>query len=146
MNEEPENHSADAHPTAEDHPSMDHPSKDDPANIHPNSVQNHLEHGAMNHREIESSSTEDHSGHAMKAEPAGHGAAHIDHTGHEQMFRQKFWVSLLLSIPVLIFSPINPELARLQPSIFPRQPMDHTCFCRDRVPVWWGSLPKNGTP
>lgn len=30
--------------------------------------------------------------------------AHVDHTGHEQMFRQKFWYSLLLSIPVLVFS------------------------------------------
>jgi Cu2+-exporting ATPase len=31
--------------------------------------------------------------------------AHVDHTGHEQMFRQKFWYSLFLSIPVLVFSP-----------------------------------------
>lgn len=31
--------------------------------------------------------------------------AHVDHTGHEQMFRQRFWVSLVLSIPVLVFSP-----------------------------------------
>ena len=35
---------------------------------------------------------------------AGHGA-HVDHTGHEQLFRRRFWVSLLLSIPVLLFSP-----------------------------------------
>ncbi len=33
----------------------------------------------------------------------GH-AAHTDHTGHEQMFRQRFWISLLLSIPVLLLS------------------------------------------
>jgi P-type Cu2+ transporter len=33
----------------------------------------------------------------------GHGA-HVDHAGHEQMFRQRFWVSLLLSIPVLLYS------------------------------------------
>ncbi len=52
-----------------------------------------------------------HSGHSMQAEHgesdkhAGHGAAHTDHTGHEQMFRKKFWISLLLSIPVLLFSP-----------------------------------------
>ena len=39
------------------------------------------------------------------AEPAGHGA-HADHTGHEQMFRQRFWVSLVLSIPVLLYSPM----------------------------------------
>ena len=30
---------------------------------------------------------------------------HADHTGHEQMFRRRFWVSLALSIPVLIYSP-----------------------------------------
>jgi Cu2+-exporting ATPase len=34
---------------------------------------------------------------------AGHGA-HIDHTGHETMFRNRFWVCLILSIPVLLYS------------------------------------------
>jgi hypothetical protein len=29
----------------------------------------------------------------------------VDHTGHEQMFRRRFWVSLALSIPVLLYSP-----------------------------------------
>jgi Cu2+-exporting ATPase len=33
----------------------------------------------------------------------GH-AAHADHTGHEQLFRQRFWVCLVLSIPVLLYS------------------------------------------
>ena len=28
----------------------------------------------------------------------------MDHTGHEETFRKKFWVSLVLSIPVLLFS------------------------------------------
>lgn len=32
-------------------------------------------------------------------------AAHVDHSGHEKMFQRKFLVSLILSIPVLIFSP-----------------------------------------
>jgi Cu2+-exporting ATPase len=40
-------------------------------------------------------SSNDHSAHA------GHGT---DHTGHEQMFRVRFWWSLLLSIPVLLYS------------------------------------------
>ena len=30
---------------------------------------------------------------------------HADHTGHEQMFRKRFWISMVLSIPVLIYSP-----------------------------------------
>ncbi len=36
-------------------------------------------------------------------EHGGH-AAHVDHTGHEKMFRHRFWISLVLSIPVLLFS------------------------------------------
>ncbi len=37
----------------------------------------------------------------------GHGGgAHVNHAGHEQMFRQRFWVSLVLTIPVLLFSPM----------------------------------------
>lgn len=32
-------------------------------------------------------------------------SSHIDHTGHEETFRKRFWVSLVLSIPVLIYSP-----------------------------------------
>jgi Cu2+-exporting ATPase len=30
----------------------------------------------------------------------------VDHTGHEQMFRQRFWVNLALTVPVLLFSPM----------------------------------------
>jgi len=29
---------------------------------------------------------------------------HVDHTGHEAMFQKRFWISLALSIPVLVFS------------------------------------------
>ncbi|MBI4785708.1 MAG: copper-translocating P-type ATPase [Chloroflexi bacterium] len=43
-----------------------------------------------------------------RAEPTPHAtmehAAHGDHTGHEQMFRQRFWVCLVLSIPVILYS------------------------------------------
>ncbi|MBZ0303968.1 MAG: copper-translocating P-type ATPase [Anaerolineae bacterium] len=52
-------------------------------------------------------------GHAM-----GHGAhapshdgheSHTDHSGHEAMFRRRFWISLLLTVPVLLFSPMIQE-------------------------------------
>ncbi len=33
-----------------------------------------------------------------------HGGHGVSHVGHEEMFRRRFWVSLLLSIPVLVFS------------------------------------------
>jgi len=50
----------------------------------------------------------EHSSHTAVSEHGGHDkhAGHgTDHTGHEQMFRTRFWGSLLLSIPVLVFSP-----------------------------------------
>src|SRR5260221_7595892 len=37
---------------------------------------------------------------------AEHSTAHVDHSGHEQMFRQRFWRCLVLTIPVLLFSPM----------------------------------------
>jgi Cu2+-exporting ATPase len=42
-----------------------------------------------------------HAGHDMRGEHAGHG---VDHTGHEMMFRTRFWWSLLLTVPVLLYS------------------------------------------
>ncbi len=51
---------------------------------------------------------ESHAGHSEheqhEAHAGGEAHHHADHTGHEQMFRRKFWGSLLLSIPVLLFS------------------------------------------
>ena len=48
---------------------------------------------------------------AMEHAPAEHGrgdGAHgghgVSHAGHEEMFRRRFWVSLALSIPVLLYS------------------------------------------
>lgn len=39
----------------------------------------------------------------------GHGGHGVDHSGHEIMFRDRFWVSLVLTIPVLLFSPMIQE-------------------------------------
>jgi len=30
----------------------------------------------------------------------------VDHSGHEQMFKQRFWVCLALTVPVLLYSPV----------------------------------------
>ncbi len=48
----------------------------------------------------------EHPEHAEHVEHEGH-AAHKghDHTGHEIMFRNRFWINLVLSIPVIIYSP-----------------------------------------
>jgi P-type Cu2+ transporter len=61
----------------------------------------------------------DHSamGHGAKG-AAGHGA-HTDHSGHELMFRNRFWVSLLLSIPVLLYSHMVQQLLGFTMPTFP---------------------------
>ena len=61
----------------------------------PHEMNMHGEHAGHNMRM-------EHAAHKMEGEHADHGA---DHTGHERMFRTRFWGSLLLSIPVLVFSP-----------------------------------------
>jgi len=49
-----------------------------------------------------------HNDHPSKGSHENHGGGGghpVDHSGHEQLFRQRFWVSLILSIPVLLYSP-----------------------------------------
>jgi len=58
----------------------------------------------------------DHAAHDMAG--GGH-AAHADHSGHEALFRQRFWVSLLLSVPVLLYSATLQGLLRFSMPSFP---------------------------
>lgn len=60
-------------------------------------VAGHAEHDHDRHTH------DSHGGHGAHA---GHG---VDHTGHELMFRNRFWVCLLLTIPVLLYSPMLQE-------------------------------------
>jgi P-type Cu2+ transporter len=75
----------------------------------------HSEHQQHNHHNHDEHQHHDHSQHeapeqqaAMHdhSEHSGHG---VDHTGHELMFRNRFWVSLILSIPVLLYSEMIQE-------------------------------------
>ncbi len=60
-----------------------------------------VDHDQMDHAQMDQAAPEAHGAHEMD----GHGA-HVDHSGHEDMFRRRFWVSLVLSIPVLLYSPM----------------------------------------
>ena len=60
-----------------------------------------------------SANTEDHSAHAS------HTGRGTDHSGHEQMFRVRFWWSLLLSIPVLLYSEMIQMWLGFTPPAFP---------------------------
>jgi Cu2+-exporting ATPase len=61
----------------------------------------HAGHDAMRSGQMDHA---EHKGHAEH--DSGHGGHGVDHTGHEQMFRKRFWINLVLTIPVLLFSPM----------------------------------------
>ncbi|MEO8391560.1 MAG: copper-translocating P-type ATPase [Chloroflexota bacterium] len=46
--------------------------------------------------------------HGQQMDHTEHGG-HLDHGGHEQLFRRRFWVCLVLTTPVLLFSPAIQE-------------------------------------
>jgi Cu2+-exporting ATPase len=76
------------------------------------------------HRKEEQASKDSHEHGMAHAEHEAHGGegahhAHVDHTGHELMFRQRFWVSLVLSIPVLLYSPMIQEWLGFSMPTFP---------------------------
>ncbi len=57
------------------------------------------------HHEGAMSAISEHAVHRHASMPADDHAAHgVDHRGHEQMFRTRFWWSLLLTLPVLLYS------------------------------------------
>ena len=67
----------------------------------------HHDHSKMEHDQHMNGKADMHGDHAVHGmDKAGEHAQHIDHSGHEDMFRRRFWVSLLLSIPVLLYTPM----------------------------------------
>jgi len=79
----------------------------------------HHDHSEMEHDQhtsatsAEADAHAEHTKHDMHAEHTDHGmdkagehAEHVDHSRHEDLFRKRFWVSLILSIPVLLYTPM----------------------------------------
>jgi len=79
-----------------------------PPETEPHHAHHHAHHQtADNHK--------DHNPHSQQGSHSGHGS----HAGHEKMFRDRFWVSLALSIPVLIFSPALQNWLGYTAPVFP---------------------------
>jgi Cu2+-exporting ATPase len=108
MTDEHMHHGAEKPMKPDDQEPMDHSM--DGHEHQPSSGHDHMQHGTMQPPEKVSTPPVDHSMHDMNMdhgnmeEHAGHGTAHTDHTGHERMFRKRFWISLILSIPVILYS------------------------------------------
>jgi len=65
-----------------------------------------MNHGDATNRDHEMHPRSSHVGHDAREPLPGEHARHMDHTGHELKFRNRFWISLLLSVPVLLYSPM----------------------------------------
>src|SRR5512138_2428744 len=75
------------------------------------SEKQHHDHAHMNHDQANAASNAtagqmDHAMHDTHQMQGSEHAGHVNHTGHEEMFRRRFWVSLVLSIPVLLYTPM----------------------------------------
>lgn len=76
-------------------------------------MENHKEHNHTHHKHEESKKHEDHSGHEGHGHSShsGHNPGHgeMGHDHHKMMiedFKKRFWISLVLTVPILIFSPM----------------------------------------
>ena len=78
---------------------------------------NHSQHKMEDH-----SAHKTHQGQVMpalsKADHSAHAGHGTDHTGHEQMFRVRFWWSLLLSVPILLYSEMIQMWLGFMPPMF----------------------------
>jgi P-type Cu2+ transporter len=82
-----------------------------PPGVAPRSSMTHAKHAHRDHA---------HAGHGEPGAPkhagAHEGHAHDKHAGHSvAMFRNKFWVSLALTIPILIWGHMLPRLFGYEP-------------------------------
>jgi P-type Cu2+ transporter len=111
------------HPDSEQHEALTHQGTYERHNEHqPSSSaalrQTHTEH--TGHEGHPSSS--DHAAHQAHTGNGGHGehAGHRGHAGHsEAMFQRPFWISLLLSIPILVYTELLQHLLGYQAPAFP---------------------------
>jgi Cu2+-exporting ATPase len=67
----------------------------------------HDHHGAHHDQHNRAEPAAPHAEHESATGAPDHGqphAAHVDHTGHELVFRNRFWICLALTVPVLLYS------------------------------------------
>jgi P-type Cu2+ transporter len=64
-------------------------------------------------------SPNEHRQHAEPDEHGGHGGGHGGHGDHAAQFRDRFWLSLVLTVPVVLYSEMVQEWLRFTPPQFP---------------------------
>ncbi len=88
-----------------DHSQMDHDEMDHSQMNHDEMDHSRMDHSQMDHEHMDHSKMDhSHMGHDMGH--GGHDHGGMDHSMHMGNFKQKFWLSLILSIPIILMSPM----------------------------------------
>ncbi len=114
---------------------------------HQEHLHNHGDHRKHHESHGDHARAQAHTGHAQHEEHhqpsasthTGHGGheGHDKHAGHsEGMFRDRFWLTLLLTIPVLIYSEMIQHLLGFHPPVFPGSAWIAPLL--SSVIFWWG--------
>jgi P-type Cu2+ transporter len=109
-----------------EHTRQIHPGGTTPGHEHPPQHDHDHEHGQHAHQDghtthatpaqhADHASHDMHGGHDAHAGHGGHGG----HAGHADIFRTKFWLSLLLTIPIVLYSEMVQEWLRFSMPEFP---------------------------
>ncbi|WP_417941834.1 copper-translocating P-type ATPase [Flagellimonas oceani] len=119
-----------------DHSKMDHSKMEDPKS----DDHSKMDHSKMNHSNMDHSKMKhgngDHSGHDGNA-PMGM-AGHDHHKMMVKDFRKRFWVSLIITIPILFFSPMIQEFFGYD-FLLPGNP--YYLFALSTFVYFWGAWP-----
>ncbi|MEV0289034.1 copper-translocating P-type ATPase [Kribbella sp. NPDC050820] len=70
------------------------------------------------HEHVSHVSHDEHGGHVEHSEHGGHGG-HAGHGDHAAQFKDRFWISLALAVPVVFFSEMFADLLGYMPPEFP---------------------------
>ncbi|WP_445737269.1 copper-translocating P-type ATPase [Mariniflexile sp.] len=114
----------------DDHSKMDHSEMDHSKMNHDKEDHSKMDHSKMNH------GSGDHSGHDGNA-PMGM-AGHDHHKMMVKDFRKRFWVSLIITIPILFFSPMIQEFFGYD-FLLPGNP--YFLFALSSFVYFWGAWP-----
>ena len=112
----------DAHESTEDRSDHDHPMNDGASGESEHEESRTEQSLLEDEAEPDQAREEVQAKHDHDGGHGGHGAGHGDggmHAGHEEMFRRRFFVSLLLSIPVLLYSATLQEWLGFSVPTFP---------------------------
>jgi len=124
----------------EDHSKMDHSKMDHNEDDHSKMDHSKMNHGKEDHGKEDHSkmdhSNMDHSGHDGNA-PMGM-AGHDHHKMMVKDFRKRFWVSLIITIPILFFSPMIQEFFGYD-FLLPGNP--YYLFALSTFVYFWGAWP-----